>query len=657
LRIDQEAALRDELHRHLRDAAVAEEFLGRLTTVVLDVDRLDDLLESQPYRLAKWQAGLEDLAYRRFFDVSNLVALRVDRSEVFQQTHAIVERWVAADAIDGVRVDHVDGLADPTAYLERLRGVVGDRWLVVEKILESGEELPDWPVDGTTGYEVATLIDRLDVADAGRAVLQHLAALAGAEVDVDEAETDAMGQVLDELLNSDLNRLVDQAVSLCEARRRVRDSTRREVHSALVAMLCRARQYRTYWRPGHPPRVEDLAVIDQMVERTRNEVDGLDRDVVSLLGQLARGEAGPGQAEAEFVLRFQQLSGPTRAKGCEDTAWYRLVTLISRCEVGSNPDDWGLDLASFHAAMGRRHAMMPNAMTSVSTHDSKRSADVRARIDTLSQWAPEFAELVRWWWARAGLGPMPSFDLYALQTVIGVPGLGRDRLDDHLVKAMREAKNATSWLRPVEPVEREVLERVHAMLDDPDMRARLDSLDSSIDPVSRTAVLSHTLLALCVPGVPDLYQGTETWHYRLVDPDNRVPVDPQQLAHDLDTLGSGGSPLAVGPQHGLAKVALTRLALDLRARRSSAFGGSGTYRPMWASGARANHVVAFTRGDQVGVVVPRLGRALGDGWGDTVLSLPEGRWENVCTGERCVGAIRLDDLLAAWPVALLERHS
>jgi len=655
LRAVHEVALRNELHQRLRHPDTGREFLAGLTAVVSDVDRLDDLLESQPYRLAMWRAGLEDLAYRRFFDVSNLVALRADRPEVFDATHAIVARWVASGAIDGVRVDHVDGLADPEGYLQRLRRLVGDRWLVVEKILEDGEHLPPWPIDGTTGYEVATLIDRLDVADAGRATLQHLAELAGAEVDVDASETSAMGQVLDELLNSDLNRLVDLAVSLCETRRRVRDSTRREIHDALVAMLSRSRRYRTYWRRESPPRPEDVAAIDELVSRTRREVAALDGDVVSFLERLARGDAGPGRAEAEFVIRFQQLSGPTRAKGCEDTAWYRLVTLISRCEVGANPDGWGVDLGTFHAAMATRQRTTPNAMTSISTHDSKRSADVRARIDTLSQWAAELSTIVIWWWSHAGPGPLPGFDLYALQTVFGTPGLTRDRLDEHLIKALREAKQVTSWLEPVESAEEAVLDRVHAMLDDPEMADAIGMLSDSAEVAARNAILSHALLAICVPGVPDLYQGSETWRYRLVDPDNRVPVDPTVLAEQLAALGPEISPLLVGPDDPMAKVALSRLALHLRGRRPELFGSAGSYQPLWATGARADHVVAFARGDAVLAIVPRLTRGVADGWNDTTIQLPEGRWQNLCSGEECSGSVRLDDLLAIWPVALLER--
>jgi (1->4)-alpha-D-glucan 1-alpha-D-glucosylmutase len=366
-------------------------------------------------------------------------------------------------------------------------------------------------------------------------------------------------------------------------------------------------------------------------------------------------------AEAEFVVRFQQLSGPTRAKGCEDTAWYRLVALISRCEVGSNPDDWGLALASFHSAMVERQSRWPGAMTSITTHDSKRSADVRARIDSLSQWPAEFARVVGWWWSRAGLGPMPSFDLYALQTVLGTPGLDRARLDEHLVKALREAKQATSWLRPDELVEGEVLDRVHLMLDEPDMASRIQSLAALIEPVARAAIVSHAVLAVCLPGVPDLYQGTETWHHRLVDPDNREPVDPAPLATDLAALGDVTSPLPVAPSDPLAKVAVTRLALNLRERCDQLFGPDGTYRPIWASGAQADHAVVFARGNsgnddgQVVVVVPRLGRGIADGWGDTVVPLPAGRWVNLCTGDRWTGTVLLDDLLAVWPIALLER--
>jgi (1->4)-alpha-D-glucan 1-alpha-D-glucosylmutase len=655
LRIEAEEAVRDELHRRLADPTAREAFLEVLGAEVADPVRLDALLEAQPYRLARWRAGLEDLGYRRFFDVTSLVALRTDRREVFDLTHAAVARWVEADLIDGVRIDHVDGLADPACYLGWLRELVGDRWIVVEKIVESGEDLPAaWPVDGTTGYEVAELVDRLDLADAGRAHLERLADDAGAETDVERVEQASMERVLDELLSADLNRLVDLGVHLCESRRRLRDTTRRELRDVLVAVLGRFARYRTYLRPTEPVSDDDRGVIDGVIARVLAEEPHLDADVVGFVGRLLSGEAGAGRDEALFATRFQQLSGPTRAKGCEDTAWYRLVALIARCEVGADPDAWGTSLEVLHEAMARRQARWPGAMTGLTTHDSKRSADVRARIEVLSQWSTELVDVVEAWWDEQGRGPAPELDLYAVQTLLGCPGVEEgDRLRTHLVKAMREAKEHTSWLDPDDAVEAAVVDRVRSMSMDAAMGSRLASLRSHVDRSARVAILAHTLLALTLPGVPDLYQGSETWHFRLVDPDNRDPVDPAGLAANLDELDATTAMPAA--DHPLAKVALVRAALGTRTRRAAAFGPEAAYLPLWAVGPRSDHAVAFARGGEVVVVAPRLVRRLADGWAGTGLALPAGTWHDRLGGGTWSGEVPLDDLLARWPLALLER--
>jgi (1->4)-alpha-D-glucan 1-alpha-D-glucosylmutase len=659
LRVEAEEHLRAELHRRLIDPVTREAFLAELGAIVADPAQLDALLEAQPYRLARWRAGLEDLGYRRFFDVTSLVALRTDRREVFDLTHAAVRRWVEADLVDGVRVDHVDGLADPAGYLGWLRELVGDRWIVVEKILETGEELPgSWPVDGTTGYEVSELVDRLDLADAGRAHLERLAEDAGVDTDVEEVELVSMALVLDELLGADLNRLVDLGVQLCEGRRRLRDTTRRELRDVLVAVLGRFARYRTYVRPQEPARDGDRAFIDGVIGRVLAEELQLDPDVVRFVGSLLLGDAGPGHDEDLFAVRFQQLSGPTRAKGCEDTAWYRLVALIARCEVGSDPDAWGVSLEVFHDAMRRRQAQWPQAMTTLTTHDSKRSADVRAGIEVLSQWSTELVAVVEEWWDDQGRGPAPELDLYAVQTLIGCPGIdvGGDgeRLRAHLVKAMREGKARSTWLDPDESVEGAVIDRVRSMSHDAAMANRLATLRSRTDRPARVAILAHTLLALTVPGVPDLYQGSETWHFHLVDPDNREPVDPAGLAARLDELDAIGS---IGPDHPLAKLALVRAALELRSGRAAAFDADAGYAPMWAVGPRAEHAIAFARGSDVVVVAPRLVRRLVDGWAGTTLTLPGGTWTDALTGGSWSGEVRLDDLLAGWPVGLLARSA
>jgi len=655
-RMELEREFRAALQRTIvDDPAVAGAFARVLDGVVTDPDRLDALLEAQPYRLARWQAGLADLGYRRFFDNSTLVALRTDRAETFELTHGGLRRWVEAGWIDGVRVDHIDGLADPDRYLEQLRDLVGpDRWIVVEKIVAAEETIPDrWPVDGTTGYEVAELIDRLDVDTVGRSVLDGLARRGGADTDVERVELTSTELVLDELLVPDVNRLVDLAVTMCERRRRFRDTTRREVRDLVVAALARFDRYRTYVRADEVPTDADAAVIDRCLTRVIHEVPGIDRDLVDLVRTVLRG-MGRDEVDIEFRTRFQQLSGPARAKGCEDTAGYRLVSLVSRNDVGTDPDRWGIDLEDFHVALSSRQATSPSAMSAASTHDSKRSADVRATIGVLSQWSAELVALVEELWQGAGRGPAPALDSVIVQTLLGVGDLDDERLEGFLTKAMREGKLYSSWLDPDVATEQAVLERARSIASDPGSRKSLDQLIAAIGPAARTAILSHTLVHLTAPGVPDLYQGSETWHHRLVDPDNRGRVDPTRSLGALGTIGDGDGPLLVGPGHDLAKLALTRLALAVRASHQVAF-DPGTYEVLWARGPRSDHCVAFVRGGEVAVVVPRLVRNRGDGWAGSTIDLPAGEWVDRCNGGRWSGTVDLDDLLRPWPLALLER--
>jgi (1->4)-alpha-D-glucan 1-alpha-D-glucosylmutase len=292
-------------------------------------------------------------------------------------------------------------------------------------------------------------------------------------------------------------------------------------------------------------------------------------------------------------------------------------------------------------------------MTSLTTHDSKRSADVRAGIEVLSQWSTELVDVVESWWDDHGRGHAPELDVYAVQTLLGCPGIvdDADRLRTHLTKAMREAKTHTSWLDPDEAVEHEVFDRVRLMAMDGPMTSRLARLRAEIERPVRTAILAHTLLGLTLPGVPDLYQGSETWHFRLVDPDNRERVDPAWLVAALDDVESTG----VGADDLLAKLAVVRAALRLRTERPADLGPAGDYRPLWAVGPRSDHAVAFARGQGVVAVVPRLVRRLADGWAGTAIALPGGTWRDAFGGATWSGQVPLDDLLGEWPVALLER--
>jgi len=654
VRVETEFEVRAALHRLLAaDESTASAVRTALRQLANDPVALDGLLELQPYRLARWEAGLEDLGYRRFFDVTTLVALRADQETTFDVTHEAVRRWIDHGWIDGVRVDHVDGLADPAGYLARLRQIVDDRPIWVEKILETGERLPEsWPVAGTTGYESTEYIHRLDVDDRGRAVLERLAESTGAPTDVHAAEVVATRDVLRDLLAADVHRLVELIVRCCDSRRRLRDTTRHEVRRLVVDVVSHLGRYRTYVVSGEPATPEDIQVIEQTIGKVGTSTH--DPDLVDFVAQLMRGEVASDD-EAEVCTRMQQLTGPARAKGCEDTAWYRLLALLSRCDVGSNPNNWGVELADFHSVMENRQLRFPTAMSASTTHDSKRSADVRSRIDLLSRHAEQFAGIVERWWERSGAGPDNAMDLAILQTMIGVPDLDDSRLVTWAEKAVREAKVRTSWLAPDDRYETQVRERAREALGDSVLAEELRDLEVTIGEPARRLVLTRTALSLTLPGIPDLYQGTESWSHTLVDPDNRSPVDPSLTAALLSGLGDSGGLLGVGPEHVTAKLALTRLCLEVRRRHPEAFGPCGGYRPLWATGPRADRVVAFERAPDVVVASERLTDDP-QSWGDTTLTLPDGNWVNRCDGSEHEVRVEVSQLLRLWPVALLERQ-
>lgn len=658
-----EPELRADLLAALGDQAARRAVKQGLATLAADVERLDDLVEAQPYRLARWQTALEDLGYRRFFDVNTLVGVRVDRPAVFDATHRLVRSWVERGLVDGLRVDHPDGLRWPASYLERLRDLAGpERWIVVEKILEPGEPLPPWPVDGTTGYEMAEIVGRLDLDDGGRAVLDGFAAIEiGADVDVEAVVRRSEEQVIDELLAADLNRLTELLLRVCERRRRFRDVTRRELHDCLRAVLVRLPVYRTYARPHHPTSAADREVIAEVLAAAADDEPTIDPEVLELLGLLLPGDDARDELEWDVVARFQQLSGPAMAKGVEDTAWFRLASLWSRSEVGADPTVWQLDLEEFHDLMTERQRTWPLGMVAGSTHDTKRSEDARARLALVSQCAEDWVAMAqRWMDAVATDAPDPVVAYQVLQTMVAAWPIDEERLSSFMSKAVREAKVHTSWLRPDEEFERAVGDLVRrAVTDDV-------SLDLVGDWVRRTrdqwvtTLLAQKLRALTLPGVPDLYQGTEAVSLRLTDPDNRIEIDPAAVtarvrATDGDVTALAPAPGADDAAIDLAKTAVVRVALAARRAHPECFDEHGTYRPLWAAGPRADHALAYGRGDDVVVVTPRRVAGVADGWRDTTIDLPDGRWLHRLAGTTHEGPALLADLLATWPVALLTR--
>jgi (1->4)-alpha-D-glucan 1-alpha-D-glucosylmutase len=582
--------------------------------------------DRQPYELISWRRADSELNYRRFFAVSDLAGLRVEDPAVFAATHAEVLRWVDAGEVDGIRIDHPDGLRDPAGYLTRLRAAAPAAWLLVEKILEHGEELPDWPVDGTTGYDALAEVCGLFVDPAAEGEFTALdARMTGRETSWAELTHRTKLAAATTLLATELDRLTRLAPEL----------DREVVAPALAELAANYPVYRSY-----PPQGQ------RHLARARAEAGRRRPDLIPVLDRLTRRLRDP---DDELAKRFPQFSGAVMAKGVEDTAYYRWSRFVALNEVGGSPAQFGVSVAAFHQAAAARQTRWPAGMTTLSTHDTKRGEDVRARLAVLSELPYEWAQAVHGWSAAAPL-PDPAFAHLLWQTVAGAWPIERDRLHGYVEKASREAGNSTSWVEPDAEFERAMHAVVDRCYDDEGLREQLTEFAAMITPYGWSNSLGQKLVQLTMPGVPDTYQGTELWDNSLVDPDNRRPVDFAARRELLDRLDAGWlPPVDAG---GAVKLLVVSTALRLRRDRPELFTG---YRPVPVDGRAAGHVVVFDRRGAV-TVATRLpvGLARRGGWGDTVLSLPVNNVRDSFTQRVYSGSrIAVADLLDRYPVALL----
>ena len=656
--------LRRQLERLLTDS---EEIAAAVDGVVEEMNRspdaLDAILERQNYRLAHWRAAGRDLGYRRFFGINSLAGIRVEDEAVFDDTHALVLRMLAEGVLDGLRVDHPDGLRDPAGYFARLRAVAPDAWIVGEKILEPGERLPEWPIQGTTGYDFIERAGGLFVDQtAEERLTQIYERFTGEAVDYRELVRSTKQLVMNEELGSDLNRLTALFLDICERHRQFRDHTRHELQQTLREVVACFPVYRTYVRAetGEVSTTDEAYVAEAITTATERRPD-IDARLFEFLRDLLLLRV-PGELESELAMRFQQLTGPVMAKGVEDTAFYRYHRLISLNEVGCDPGHFGRSVPEWHEWAEDAFRTRPLSMLSSSTHDTKRSEDVRARIHLLSEIPDEWERAVERWSAmtsRRKSDAMPDANTEYLfyQTLVGAWPIDRDRLTAYMEKASREAKVHTTWTAPDEAFEAALRGFVAGSLGDAEFRRDVEAFVTPLVEPGRVNSLALTLLKVTAPGVPDIYQGTDVWDLSLVDPDNRRDVDygarERQLA---DIAGSPPERILARMDEGAPKQWVIQRALHLRRRRPHLFGAGGVYRPIAASGVAAAHVVAFSRGGGALTVVPRLPLRLAaaGGWRDTVIDVPAGRWRNELTGEPVSGGrVSVGSILGRFPVAFL----
>jgi (1->4)-alpha-D-glucan 1-alpha-D-glucosylmutase len=590
----------------------------------------DVVHDRQHYELVNWKRADAELNYRRFFAVNSLAGIRVELPDVFDDSHVEIVRWVRDGIADGLRVDHPDGLADPGGYLDRLAVATGGTEVWVEKILEGDEQLPSfWAAAGTTGYDALADLDRVLVDPAGRTALDALdkrLQFGEQAIDWPTLIHGTKRGIADGILRSEVLRLERELPTRVP-----------EAADAIAELLACFPVYRSYLPVG----LEHLRAAASLARTYRPEL-------AESIDQILPWLSDPAQPAA---IRFQQTSGMVMAKGVEDTAFYRYTRLSSLTEVGADPAEFSIGVTEFHNRQLIRQASYPASLTTLSTHDTKRGEDTRARIHTLAEIPDEWETLVNRLRELAPLGDGPLENLL-WESIVGAWPASRERLHNYAEKASREAGSSTGWAEPNSDFE----QRMHALIDSAfDNPEVADALTAFVDRVSGAGwsnSLTAKLLQLTAPGVPDVYQGSELWETSLVDPDNRRPIDFDIRRLYLAAIDAGAHPPV--DETGAAKLLVVSRALRLRRDRPELF---TRYAPLPAVGEAARHAIAFDRGGAVtiGTRLP-IGLAARGGWGDTAVVLPGRPVVDELTGRRFDGGpLPLADLLTRYPVALLAR--
>jgi (1->4)-alpha-D-glucan 1-alpha-D-glucosylmutase len=608
---------------------------------------LATVLGRQHYRLASWRERDQVMNYRRFFEVDQLIGVRVEDPAVFEATHRLLLDLHHEGLIDGFRIDHPDGLADPQGYLERLTGACADGTPVwVEKVLEGEEELPaSWATAGTTGYDALQAISVALVDPGTTGALSDAWSEVGGAPDLDGVVEECKRQAAADLLQPEMNRLQRRAT---ETLPNVAPDSLRE---ALVELLVATDVYRAYVRPGHPTSVPARAHAEEALSRARTRRPDLS-DVLDELAGVALDPDPSDAAAVDFAIRFQQTCGPVMAKGIEDSAFYRWHRLTGLCEVGGDPAAAQRpDAEDLHRWASRQQEEWPAGMIARSTHDTKRSEDVRARILAVAGDARSWERCTAAFARAAAAAEVDGPTAHLLwQTLVGAGPLEPDRLRDYLLKAVREAKEHTAWIEGDPDYERRVLALGEQARSPGPLHDAVEEAVRANAHAVRATVLATALLGLCLPGVPDTYQGCELVDLSLVDPDNRRPVDYTERSRRLEALDRGTSPDDLSGE----KLLVISRSLRLRRRHPEWFGTDATYTPL----TTPPHVLGFVRSGQVAVLVTRLPHptAAGGDPAEPTVSLPEGRWCDELTGRTLPGGpITPTEVFTDLPVALLVR--
>jgi (1->4)-alpha-D-glucan 1-alpha-D-glucosylmutase len=694
-----------ELKQWLAERASEPTFAGAIETALkcfageptnpASFERLHRLLEMQAYRIAYWRVAAEEINYRRFFNINELAGLRMELPELFEETHRLVFSLIERGDVQGLRIDHIDGLFDPRAYCEQLqRQFPTPLYVLVEKILARYEILPPWPIAGSTGYDFVNQVLAIFIDPAGEAAMTRLyRRFANSNDSFDDVLYACKKRIAQVNLASEVNVLAHEFHSLSMRDWRTRDFTLNGMLSALEEVIAAFPVYRTYVsREG--ASADDHRYIDWALAQAKKRWRAQDLSIFDFLHRVLTGRPSVPQSQADteealrVAMHFQQVTGPVMAKAAEDTAFYRYFRLLALNEVGGDPRRFGMSVAAFHHLTQDRARSWPRAMVTTATHDTKRGEDGRVRLALLSEMPREWGRRVAQWLRlnrsrRSEIDdeiiPDRNVEYFFYQTLLGAwpPGLAADdvegirglaeRVEAYMIKAVREGKQQSSWSNPNAAYEAALQRFVQAVLDATRTNPFLVEFHAFVSSLARLgaiASLAQFVLKLTVPGVPDIYQGGELWDFALVDPDNRRPVDWNARRVLLDDVADVSlADLAENWQDGREKLFIARQLLELRRLHPELF-AEGDYQPLEVEGEMSGHLCAFARnrgGEAIVVAVPRLVHQLYRGgqtaqWDATEITLPpQGEWQDLFTGRRVDGQdrVRASELLADFPVCVL----
>ena len=639
----------------------------------LTPQRVHEILDAQAYNLEFWRTGTRHLNYRRFFDITDLAGVRVEDPDVFATTHSLILELVRSAQIDGLRVDHVDGLRDPQSYLAELRASVGDTYIIVEKILAPDEQLREtWPVEGATGYEFIGLLAGFFCEPDGLSKLTQDYQKRTGSPPFSEIVYQKKRFVIDALFAGELLSLTNELARLAsEVAVGVAETALRECIMEVTAAL---KVYRTYITGA--VETYDRCVIREAVNAARHHAPNVPDEAYAFFKRVLFGEHIPEHLESRrlaFIANWQQFSGPAMAKGLEDTSFYTYNRLLALSEVGAHPEHTIASAERLHDVLARRLRRWPYALNASSTHDTKRSEDVRARIQVLTEFSERWRAALDRWIPRYTF-PDANEQIMIYQTLLGVWPLHDTQLQSlparlkvFLRKAAREAKKQTSWLDPDEKYEAALFDFANGLLLDRTFLSEFKPLQEDCAWFGALNSLAQLVIKLTAPGIPDVYQGNESWIFSLVDPDNRQPVDFAALQQEMNTLPDEITPVEAAAmlnnwRNGRIKMQTTRSGLHLRREKPQLF-ANGDYIALDVRGQYARNVVAYARRRGDTWVLAVTGRfysqvarmPVGSAWADTMVVLPPSAprvWRNVLTGERG-SSMHLEQIFSVWPVAIL----